>query len=240
MALSMGQASGIEGRRAGSWSRPPNTGEAVLAIDGLHARYGRAEALRGVSFSVAHGQSLGILGKNGAGKTTLLRTIAGLHRQAQGSVRYRDSNLLGLGADEIARLGIFLVRDGGRVFENLSIADHLSLACRLASARNKRVANPSDLLRSLPILEERGGGTKAGLLSGGQRQVLCLAMAIASAADCLLLDEPSAGLAETTATEVFEVIRQLGGRGVTLIVAEQDPKWLAELVNRTVQLEPVS
>jgi branched-chain amino acid transport system ATP-binding protein len=65
-------------------------------------------------------------------------------------------------------------------------------------------------------------------------------MAIASAADCLLLDEPSAGLAETTATEVFEVIRQLGGRGVTLIVAEQDPKWLAELVNRTVQLEPVS
>jgi branched-chain amino acid transport system ATP-binding protein len=225
-------------RRNGSApTKVSGTGPQRLEVEGLQAFYGPARALAGVDFTIEAGDSLGLIGNNGAGKTTLLRTLAGLHRRANGVATYGGVSLLGKKPDQAAMLGVGLVRDGGRVFENLSIMDHLNLATRLGRKRGLVVQSAEATLTSFPLLASRGASTKAGYLSGGQRQVLCLAMAVASGSKCLLLDEPSAGLAESTADSVFSMIRDLAGRGVTMLIAEQDVRWLRTLTSRVAELE---
>lgn len=222
---------------AGNGAVPAGEGGRRLVVSGLQAFYGPARALSGVDLTVEAGRSLGLIGNNGAGKTTLLRTIAGLHRRCSGAVTYGDVSLLGKKPDQAALLGVGLVRDGGRVFENLSISDHLTLAARLGRRRGQSVVGVDEALSTFPLLASRGAHTKAGYLSGGQRQVLNLAMAIVSGASCLLLDEPSAGLAESTATEVFEIIKDLTTKGNTVLIAEQDVRWLRTLTGTVAELE---
>lgn len=134
-------------------------------------------------------------------------------------------------------LGVGLVRDGGRVFENLSILDHLNLAGRLGKRRGRPVDEIEKTLETFPLLASRGIHTKCGYLSGGQRQVVNLAMAMVSGATCILLDEPSAGLAESTAEQVFTIIQDLTERGITMLIAEQDVRWLQTLTKRVAELE---
>jgi ABC-type branched-subunit amino acid transport system ATPase component len=208
-----------------------------LVVRELKAFYGPARALDGVDLIVEPGETLGLLGNNGAGKTTLLRAVAGLHRRVNGSAEYDGHSLLGRKPDEIAVLGVGLVRDGGRVFENLTILEHLALAVRLGKKRGETGRSAPELLEMFPVLAARKGHTKAGYLSGGQRQLLCLAMAVGGGAKCLLLDEPSAGLAESTAVEVFSIIRNLADQGLTLLIAEQDLRWLRTLTDRVANLE---
>jgi branched-chain amino acid transport system ATP-binding protein len=208
-----------------------------LIVTDLKAFYGPAQALHGVDLTLEPGEALGVVGNNGAGKTTLLRTIAGLHRKASGAVVYDGHPILGRPPDEVARLGIGLVRDGGRVFENLTIREHLMLAEHLGRKRGHDSRSVDELLELFPLLAARGGDTKAGYLSGGQRQVLCLAMAVGAGATCLLLDEPSAGLAESTAEEVFRIIRGLADQGMTLFIVEQDVRWIQTLAARIADLE---
>jgi branched-chain amino acid transport system ATP-binding protein len=206
-------------------------------LRGLSASYGSARALSDIDLTIEAGTSLGIVGENGAGKTTLLRTIARVHRRATGTIEYGGESLLRRRPDYVARLGIGLVRDGGRVFENLTIRDHLRLAERLGRARGGAPAPAEEVVERFPMLARRGLETKAGFLSGGQRQGLCLAMAVAAGSACLLLDEASAGLAESTAAEIFDVIGELAAAGMTLVVAEQDRRWLEGLVGEIVRLE---
>jgi branched-chain amino acid transport system ATP-binding protein len=193
--------------------------------------------LDAVSLNVEAGHNLGITGENGAGKTTLLRVVAGLHRRSTGRVSYGSISLLGLTPDQIARLGISFVRDGARVFETLTIGEHLELGRRLGNARDQHPPPVEEIVEDFPILARRGLDTKAGYLSGGQRQALCLAMAIATRASCLVLDEPSAGLAESTAAEIFAVIGHLADEGLTLLIAEQDRRWLEGLVDDVTHIE---
>lgn len=208
-----------------------------LTVRNLQAFYGPAQALAGVDLTIEAGSTLGLIGNNGAGKTTLLRTIAALHRRASGTVHYGDSSLLGRKPDEVALLGVGLVRDGGRVFENLTIGEHLALAIRLRQKLGLEPLRVRDVLDNFPILASRGTSTKAGYLSGGQRQLLCLAMAVGSGATCLLLDEPSAGLAESTAEAVFAIIRETARQGLTVLIAEQDIRWLQALTGKVAELE---
>jgi branched-chain amino acid transport system ATP-binding protein len=225
-----------DGDRLGP-ERSPLSHPGQLVVRDLKAFYGPAQALHGVDVTLEQGEALGVVGNNGAGKTTLLRTIAGLHRKASGDVVYDGHRLLGRAPDEVACLGIGLVRDGGRVFENLTIKEHLMLAEHLGRKRGHESRGIDELLDLFPLLASRGGDTKAGYLSGGQRQVLCLAMAVGGGAKCLLLDEPSAGLAESTAEEVFRIIRGLADQGMTLFIVEQDVRWLQTLVDRVAELE---
>jgi branched-chain amino acid transport system ATP-binding protein len=233
MARSRPEPGPVDGHAPGRAGDEP----ARLVVQHLFAFYGPAQALAGVDLTVEEGEAVGLVGQNGAGKTTLLRTIAGLHRRASGAVDYAGRSLLGCRPDEVALRGVGLVRDGGRVFENLTIREHLALAARLGQKRGRVGQTPDELLDLFPILAHRGGDTKAGYLSGGQRQLLCLAMAVGSGASCLLLDEPSAGLAESTAAEVFAIIRGFADRGLTLVIAEQDVRWLRSLADRVAELE---
>jgi branched-chain amino acid transport system ATP-binding protein len=209
---------------------------ADLSIVQLSAWYGQAQALFDVSLHVVPGAIAGMVGRNGAGKSTLLRTIARLHRRAAGVLALDGAGILAERPDRIAARGVSLVREGAHVFANLSVAEHLQLAERLAALRNREPRGMDEVLEMFPVLGERMKHS-AGYLSGGQRQILALAMAFRSQPSLLLLDEPSAGLARTVATTVFDSIGRMARQGMTLIIAEQEPAWLEGLVDRMVTLE---
>ncbi len=210
---------------------------AALRIEKLCAWYGQsAQALWDVSIDVPAGTVAGVLGRNGAGKTTLLRTLAGLHPKASGKVKAGDRQLLGARADQIARAGIALVREGGRLPGSLTVMDNLLLGQRLARLRGRPGRSLSDVWKWFPILEPLQQRA-AGLLSGGQRQALALASAFVAEPELLLLDEPSAGLAPPVAKELFATIGRLANSGVTILVVEQQPAWLLGLANRCYLLE---
>jgi len=211
------------------------TGRA-LVVDGLSAWYGQAQALYDVSLSLRAGQIVGILGANGAGKSTLLRSVAGVHKKVQGSVRLGDVDVVGIPPARVAVEGITLAREGAKTFSNLSVTEHVEFAARLARRRGRAPKTEDEVWEMLPVLYDRRR-QKAGLLSGGQRQLLALAMASVSSPECLLLDEPSAGLAESIRETVFDCIRVVATQGCTLLIAEQSERWLAGLADTAHVLE---
>lgn len=218
------------GPAAGEIEPPP------LEVAGLSAWYGQAQALYDVSLRVDGGEIVGVLGENGAGKSTLLRSIGRAHRKVAGSVQLGGWELCRLNAAEASVGGITLVREGALVFADLTILEHLAFARRLARRRGRTPMRDEEIWTWLPILHERRH-QKAGYLSGGQRQLLALAMAAMSRPSCLLLDEPSAGLAESVREVVFDCIRTVAAQGSTLLIAEQSDRWLRGLASRSYVLE---
>jgi branched-chain amino acid transport system ATP-binding protein len=212
--------------------------QSSLVLESVGASYGVATALTDISMALPPGKAIGIVGENGAGKSTLLRSIARVHRRATGRITFGDVELLPLRSDQVHRTGVHFVREGAQVFEKLTIEEHILMAGRARIRSGVRRSFPPEWLDAFPILVERGLETKAGLLSGGQRQLLSLAMAFVARPEVLLLDEPSAGLSETTAAEVFEVIRNMvQTQGLSLLIAEQDNRWLKGLVDEAWLLE---
>ena len=208
-----------------------------LVLRDVVAFYGAAQALAGVTLTVAAGEAVGIVGLNGAGKSTLMRSISGLQRRVSGTIEYGGRSLMGLKPDVVAGRGINFVRDGAHVFQGLTIREHLALAARAARVRNHPAPTVDEVIDLFPVLKNRGVNSKAGYLSGGQRQALGLAMAMGGGATCILLDEPSAGLAQSTAEEIFANIRRFADQGISLLIAEQDIRWLRGLADRIVELE---
>ena len=178
----------------------------VLYISDLHAAYGKKEILRGVSLSISRGEMVALVGPNGAGKSTLLKSIAGLLRVHSGSITLNGNDILHLPTHERSRLGIAYGMQNGRVFPNLSVEDNLRLATTASTdgAFDRGLARVSDLFPELDLRMD----TRAGLLSGGLRQILALAIAVIREPILLLLDEPSAGLAPRVATDAFQRIRR--------------------------------
>jgi ABC-type branched-subunit amino acid transport system ATPase component len=197
-----------------------------LILDGVSAWYGQAQALWDASITVDYGQFVGIVGRNGAGKSTMLRVISRVHARAEGGLRLFGEDILALRPEEVARRGLSMMREGGGIFETLSVEDHLMLAARLAGQRGQS-SDVDEVWEWFPMLQERRDA-KGGFLSGGQRKMLGLAMAFVSRPRCLLLDEPSAGLAESVTESVFLMVERLAGSNMTLVVSEQDPRWLSE------------
>ncbi len=207
-----------------------------LQTTDLSAWYGQARALWNVDIQVGEGEIVGILGRNGAGKTTLLRSIAGLQGRIEGGVQLNGQNLHGLKTHQIALKGLALLRESGKLPASLSVTQNLALGQRLARQKGKTDRTLGDVWKWFPMLEplrER----KAGLLSGGQRQALALAVAFISEPEVMLLDEPSAGLSPPVARELFHTIRQLADAGATVLMVEQHPAWLIGVANRGYLLE---
>jgi branched-chain amino acid transport system ATP-binding protein len=211
------------------------TAEAALRVTNMNAWYGQAQALRDVSLTVSTGEIVGILGRNGAGKSTLLRSMARLHRRASGGLQLFGEDVLGLTAEAVASRGLSLVREGAIVFESLTVGEHLQLAQSLAERRGRK-GDIAQVQEWFPVLWERRD-VRGGYLSGGQRQMLSLAVAFVSQPRCLLLDEPSAGLAEVVAASLYESIVRIANQDVALLIAEQDGRWLRGLATRVYVLE---
>ena len=202
----------------------------MLELAGLEVRYGSVPAVRGVSLRVEEGEIVGLIGPNGAGKSTTLNAIMGAIPVHAGEIRLRGQSIRKRSPESIARRGIALVPEGRRIFGEFTVEENLRLG--LASRRG----NGGDPLRRaydlFPMLEEFRR-RQAGLLSGGQQQQLAIGRALVAAPEVLLLDEPSLGLAPLAVDGVFEALRGIRERGVTILLVEQRALHAVALADRT-------
>ena len=195
----------------------------MLEVQGLVTNYGMIEALKGVDISAAEGRITCVLGPNGAGKTTLLMTIAGLLRPRRGSVTFEGRDITAASSTAVVRQGLALVPENRLVFPDMTVRENLVAGAytRLARDRGEAMADLDRMLERFPVLNARVNAN-AGTLSGGEQQMLAVARALMTKPRCLLMDEPSLGLAPLIVAEVFNIIRELNEDGVTILLVEQN------------------
>lgn len=192
----------------------------MLEVTGLRVGYGKVEAVRGVDLAVSTGQVHLVLGANGAGKTTTLKAIAGLMRPRGGVVRLGTEDVTGDSAHQLVRRGLTLVPEGRRVFAPLSVEDNLRLGGHTAS-KQARAATLARVFDMFPILADRRAG-RAGLLSGGEQQMLAFGRALMAQPKVILMDEPSMGLAPTMVETVLGAVRDIAASGIAVLMVEQN------------------
>ena len=194
----------------------------MITVNNLTAGYGKLEILQDLSLSFGAEQFSAVLGPNGSGKSTLMKAIMGLNTIFGGSVKLAQRELVGLPTETISELGIAYVPQRENIFDELNVLENLQLGVRGLPRAEREIAL-DELLKLFPILGRRRS-QRAGLLSGGEHQMLAIAIAWLSRPTLMLLDEPSAGLAPAVALEVFGVLEALGQQGITLIVVEQNAR----------------
>lgn len=204
---------------------------AMLQVEDLHVRYGAIVALRGMSLSVDEGEIVGLIGVNGAGKSTTMNAIMQTVRADRGSITYNGASLIGLAPEAVVRRGIAPVMEGRRIFPALTIEENLRLGAAIRDDRDGIRADMERWCQFFPILGERMQ-KPAGTLSGGQQQMLAVARALMSRPKLMLMDEPSLGLAPKLVAEVFGLIAELRGLGMTILLVEQNVRMTLEIVDR--------
>ncbi|CAO3426001.1 ABC transporter ATP-binding protein [Azospirillum doebereinerae] len=208
----------------------------LLDVSGLRLDYGRTTAVKGIDLAVPPGSVVCLIGANGAGKTTTMRGLSGLLKAAAGTVRFDGADITNAAAHRIARLGIRQVPEGRQVFAEMTVDENLRLG-------GLQVPNPQEfrnrrerVLARFPRLQERLG-QQAGLLSGGEQQMLALGRALMGAPRLLLLDEPSMGLAPLFVEEIFKIIADLKREGTTILLVEQNAQAALEIADYAYVLE---
>ena len=194
---------------------------ALLEVDGLHVAYGGIQALRGVSFSVAEGQVVTLIGANGAGKTTTLRAISGLVKPTRGQVRFAGKSLIGVAPHRIVARGLSHAPEGRGIFANLTVEENLDIGAYLRTDKAGIAKDREHALTLFPRLKERLA-QNAGTLSGGEQQLLAIARALLARPRLLLLDEPSLGLAPQIVALIFQIVKQIAKDGTTILLVEQN------------------
>ena len=196
--------------------------ETLLQLNNVESAYGPVRAIRGVSLRVQRGQIATVLGSNGAGKTTVLKTISGILDPRKGSVHFKGENSTAMDPAHIVQRGLVHVPEGREVFPLLSVRDNLVMGAYTRSDRDGVARDMETAFGYFPILRERAS-QPAGLLSGGQQQMLAIARALLSNPELILLDEPSLGLSPKLTQEIFEIVLRINReRGTTLLVVEQN------------------
>ena len=204
----------------------------LLEVDAVDAYYGESHILRDLSLTVEEGEICALLGRNGAGKTTTLRSIAGAKppEVRDGSVRFKDDDITGMPADDVAMQGISLVPEERRVFPNLTVAENLRIAEVSQNASNTwrrpltatgQSMSTEEVYEDFPRLRERKS-QHAGTLSGGEQQMLAIARALKQSTDLLILDEPYEGLAPKIVEDVEAAVERISAQGVTILLVEQN------------------
>jgi branched-chain amino acid transport system ATP-binding protein len=201
---------------------PPVTGLPVLKLSNVESAYGPIKAIRGVSLQVRSGEIATVLGSNGAGKTTILKTISGIIDPRKGSIEFKGGNITANDPARIVQHGLVHVPEGREVFPLLSVRDNLSMGAYTRSDRDGIARDMEAVYRYFPILKDRAD-QDAGLLSGGQQQMLAISRAIMAAPDLILLDEPSLGLSPKLTKDIFEIVVRINReRGTTILLVEQN------------------
>ena len=192
----------------------------LLEISGLRVAYGGIQAVKGVSFEVKEGELVSLIGANGAGKTTTLKAITGLQAVAAGEIRFLGRSLKGQGPWDLVKQGLVMVPEGRGVFSRMTITENLQMG---AFVRNDaEIATDIDrVFEIFPRLKERRNQL-AGTMSGGEQQMLAMGRALMAKPKLLLLDEPSMGLSPIMVDKIFEVVNDIHGRGVTVLLVEQN------------------
>lgn len=208
----------------------------MLKLRNVHASYGPVVALQGVSLDVPRGGIITILGANGAGKTSTLRAISGVLRASQGTIEYDGQRIDRTSPERLVQLGISQVPEGRQIFSELTVMENLRLGAY--TRRDKGVKRDLDrVVEYFPVLGERQKQV-AGLLSGGEQQMLAIGRALMAKPRLLLLDEPSLGLAPILVREIFDIIRAINkSEGLTILLVEQDAKLALDVAEHGYVLE---
>ena len=208
----------------------------ILEVERLAASYAGVPALHDVSFGVAEGSVVSIIGANGAGKTTAMRAISGQLRPDRGAIRFRGRRIDGQPAHRIAELGIAHVPEGRRLFGRLTVMQNLLVGSYAKRARAAEQETIERVFGIFPRLRERAG-QRAGTLSGGEQQMLAIGRGLMLRPSVLMLDEPSLGIAPKLVDEIFATIRAIAGEGMTILLVEQNVREALELADRAYVLQ---
>jgi branched-chain amino acid transport system ATP-binding protein len=215
----------------------PREADVILVLSNVESAYGPIKAIRGISLQVRRGEIVTVLGSNGAGKSTILKTISGILDPRRGSIVYKGEDITALDPSLIVRRGLSHVPEGREVFPLLSVRDNLMMG---AYTRSDRAAVARDLQTAygyFPILRERAE-QDAGLLSGGQQQMLAISRALMAAPELMLLDEPSLGLSPKLTREIFEIVVRINReRGTTMLLVEQNANMALNVADHGYVLE---
>lgn len=207
----------------------------MLTVEGLKSRYGRIEVLHGIDLEVNSGEIVTVVGANGAGKTTLLRCISGVQPVSGGSISFRGDVITSVPGYKRLRRGLAQSPEGRQIFTNLTVEENLRLGAFLFS--DDRVERDmEDAFQMFPILKEKRN-LAAGGLSGGQQQMLAIARALMGRPSCLLLDEPSMGLAPILVQQIFDVVSGLKALAVTVLLVEQNAFGALKIADRGYVME---
>jgi branched-chain amino acid transport system ATP-binding protein len=207
----------------------------MLEATGLTSHYGRIPALKGIDLKIEAGELVALVGANGAGKTTLLRALSGVQRVTTGRVSFEGADITAARPDTRVRLGIAQVPEGRQVFGPLSVEDNLLLGAYVRPGREARAAL-ARVYELFPALSERRTA-RAGMLSGGQQQMLAIGRALMAGPRLLLLDEPSMGLAPRLVAEIYAAIRRLREGGTTIFLVDQNARAALAIADRGYVLE---
>jgi len=207
----------------------------LLEVQDIHTRYGTIEALRGVSLTVDEGEVVTLIGSNGAGKSTTLRSISGLTTASFGTIRFADEEITRAPAEGIVARGVALAPEGRHVFPRMTARENLDLGAH--RRRGPEIQEDLERVYSLfPRLKERER-QKAGMMSGGEQQMLAIGRALMARPKLLMLDEPSMGLAPILVERIYETIQEINRAGVTVLLVEQNANYALDVAARGYVLE---
>ena len=210
----------------------------LLEVRDLHVHYGRIEAIKGISFEVAEGEIVTLIGANGAGKTTTLKTVSGVRPVTSGSVVFDGNDITAMPPHQRVELGLCQAPEGRGIFPGMTVLENLDMGAYTRRDR-KSAAFRSDLDRVFelfPRLNERRSQT-GGTMSGGEQQMLAIARALMARPRVLLLDEPSMGLAPMIVQQIFEIITEINQQGTTVLLVEQNAQQALQRAHRAYVLE---
>ena len=207
-----------------------------LTVENLSVHYGGVCAVKQISFTVAGGQSLGVIGANGAGKTSTMRALMGLVPRSSGTVRYDGQDLSGVRAKDMVRRGVGYVPEGRHVFGGLPVEKNLLLGAYAQTWNAQTRQELDEVYQLFPVLGQMRGRL-AGALSGGQQQMLAIGRALMSRPRLLLLDEPSMGLSPKLVDDILAVLQRLREQGLSLLLVEQNAKLTFEATSECLVME---
>jgi branched-chain amino acid transport system ATP-binding protein len=208
----------------------------MLKVEKLSVGYAGVDVLRDVSLTVNDGEIVSVVGANGGGKTTLLKTISGLMNPTSGQIEFMGERIDQFAPHEICKRGLIQVPEGRQLFPKMKVINNLEMGAYLAEARRLTAQSLERVYSLFPIFRERKQ-QKAGLLSGGEQQMLAIGRALMSVPKLLMLDEPSEGLSPLFTSNVFDTLKILGEQGLTILVVSQEVELSLALSNRAYVLE---